>query len=295
MEKRNSANGVADDPKILSVLAKGMLGHLGYAGLNDFLEENAYFRVNLTKELVEEYRMFGQREGTEEPYGDFLRACNASFQPVDERNQEIVDAFYDRARLLSLFRETDREIVLLSEQYLALIDEKTARIRANCRLEENADGDVCAIFVVVNVTALFSDGRMNGENPSLDMLEITSGIPGAILVYRAYGNEEILFANEDMYRLLGCENFEDFMAYTKGSFRHVVHPEDYDRVSRTVWEQIRNGGEQIDYVKYRVVTKDGEERLVDDIGRLVHSRNNGDLFYVFLHDLNRKVQTGKTV
>ena len=66
-----------------------------------------------------------------------------------------------------------------------------------------------------------------------------------------------------------------------------------------MWEQIRNGGEQIDYVKYRVVTKDGEERLVDDIGRLVHSRNNGDLFYVFLHDLNRKVQTlmqtGKTV
>ena len=43
-----------------------------------------------------------------------------------------------------------------------------------------------------------------------------------------------------------------------------------------------------DYIQYRAQTAKGKIRLIEDFGRHVHSNDDGDLFYVFMIDLEDK-------
>lgn len=121
---------------------------------------------------------------------------------------------------------------------------------------------------------------------------IAAGIPGAFLIYKAHGEEQILFANDDLIRMTGCRNFEDFLAYTKSSFHGFVHPDDLERVEREIWTQVRaekdkapEGKEHYDdVVNYRMVTKDGTVRQVMDFGRLIRTDNYGEIFFVFIRE-----------
>ena len=42
---------------------------------------------------------------------------------------------------------------------------------------------------------------------------------------------------------------------------------------------------KIDYVEYRIKSKDGTTKYVKDYGRFVKTKNYGDIFYVFLNDI----------
>ena len=120
---------------------------------------------------------------------------------------------------------------------------------------------------------------------------IATGIPGAFLVYRAHGDEEILFANDDLVRLFDCESLDEFLELVHSSFRHLVHPDDIARVESEIWDQIGaqqsedDGAEYFDdYVEYRIVTKTGAVKHVFDLGRLVDNDTYGEVFYVFLRE-----------
>lgn len=121
------------------------------------------------------------------------------------------------------------------------------------------------------------------------------GMPGAFLVYKAGGDEEILFANDHLITLFECENYTDFLRYTQSSFRHIVYSEDLERVERSLEEQItreKNSadgtkGSYEDFVEYRIQTKTGKIRRVIDMGRLVHDQHYGEIFYVFIEDLDK--------
>lgn len=121
------------------------------------------------------------------------------------------------------------------------------------------------------------------------------GMPGAFLVYKRGGDEEILFANDHLITLFECENYTDFLRYTQSSFRHIVYREDLERVERSVEEQItreKNSadgtkGSYEDFVEYRIQTKTGKIRRVIDMGRLVHDQHYGEIFYVFIEDLDK--------
>ncbi|MBO5561070.1 MAG: diguanylate cyclase, partial [Firmicutes bacterium] len=137
----------------------------------------------------------------------------------------------------------------------------------------------------------FSDEIMlkSGSRHGFNIMDIANGIPGAILVYRADGNEEILYANNETIRLFECNDFDDFMQHVNGSFKGFVYKEDLDRVESTIWNQLNETNEnRIDYVEYRIVTKNGLIREVDDIGRLIDSPYYGRIFYVFIHDMTTK-------
>ena len=120
------------------------------------------------------------------------------------------------------------------------------------------------------------------------------GMPGSFLVYRAEGEEQILFANDHLIDLFECSDYEDFLEYTHGSFRHIVHPEDLERVEETIRSQIHEGRNQApdqetgfeDYVEYRILTKMGKEKRVIDMGRLVHDEHYGEIYYVFLQNVD---------
>ena len=123
---------------------------------------------------------------------------------------------------------------------------------------------------------------------ALGILKFAEEMPGGFFIYRADAGEEILYANKAMLRIFDCKTTEEFLAVTKGSFKGLVHPEDLEEVERSIEEQIRLSRYELDYVEYRIVTKGGEIRWVDDYGHFIHSECAGNVFYVFAGDATEK-------
>ena len=130
-----------------------------------------------------------------------------------------------------------------------------------------------------------------------NMMDIADNIPGAILVYRAEGEEEIVYANTETVHLFECENFEDFMRWVHGKWEGFVYSEDYERIQREIHEQQsqEHNVNNLDYIHFRIITKNGVMREIEDIGHLVDSPYYGKLYYVFLHDLEQKENVLKIV
>jgi PAS domain-containing protein len=129
-----------------------------------------------------------------------------------------------------------------------------------------------------------------GFNPAT----ISDGLPGGFLVYRNDDSGEILFANKRLLEIYECDSMEEFREFTGNSFRGCVHEDDYDIVIQSIEKEIEDQDEY-DYVQYRALTKGGNIKIIEDYGRLLHSTNNGDLFYVFMLDYEQKHQIYKSI
>ena len=123
------------------------------------------------------------------------------------------------------------------------------------------------------------------ENVKRFFDRIPTHLPGGFFVYRATGAEELCFADKNVIELFGCETKEEFSAYTGNSFRGMVYPEDLERVEREIAAQTFNKGDRHDYVLYRILTKQGDIRFVEDFGHLVYDENGDSFFYVFIIDI----------
>ncbi|MBR5760695.1 MAG: sensor domain-containing diguanylate cyclase, partial [Lachnospiraceae bacterium] len=117
--------------------------------------------------------------------------------------------------------------------------------------------------------------------------EIPTGLPGGFFIYENGGNDEILFADENVIRMYGCETYEEFLEYTNHSFAGMVHPEDYNKIQNQIQAQTMFGEKRHDYVRYRIVTKAGETHYIEDFGHLMHGENGKSFFYVFIVDVDR--------
>lgn len=122
------------------------------------------------------------------------------------------------------------------------------------------------------------------EQLTLTVSSLSNNLPVAFMIYRADDTEEILIASETLLTMCGCSSFDEFVAYTGGSFRGFVYPEDVDQVEQSIEAQIQSNKREIDEVDYRIRTRDGRIRRIRDLGRLIHDPGLGDLFYVALYD-----------
>ena len=120
--------------------------------------------------------------------------------------------------------------------------------------------------------------------------KIMQGIPGGFFIYRAGGDEELIYANDAMLRLFRCDTMEEFRALTGNTFRGIVHPDDLERVEKYIANQITDDLQALDYVEYRIIRKDGEICWVEDFGHLVHDDADGDVFYVFVSDITERIR-----
>ena len=118
--------------------------------------------------------------------------------------------------------------------------------------------------------------------------QITAGMPGGFFIYHADGEERLTYANQALIRMYGCGSLEEFQAYTGYTFPGMVHPEDLNEVEESVRRQIDAGENDLDYVEYRIVRKDGAIRWIEDYGHFVHTERYGDIFYVFVEDATEK-------
>ena len=116
---------------------------------------------------------------------------------------------------------------------------------------------------------------------------IPTGLPGGFFIYNADDEEKILFAETNVVRMYGCETFEEFLEYTGGSFKGMVHPDDLVRIQNQIQAQTVYGEKRHDYVRYRIVTKQGDVRYIEDFGHLLHCKNSKSFYYVFIIDVDQ--------
>lgn len=149
--------------------------------------------------------------------------------------------------------------------------------------------------LIESLIALANDGDKSATSSAAtatftpsELKDFLDAIPGAFFLYRATGDEEILYANRALYRLFHCANPEEFRALTGNTFRGLVHPDDLEAVEESIHEQILSNQDELDYAEYRILTREGELRWVEDYGHFVHT-DSGGIFYVFVSDATEKI------
>ena len=118
--------------------------------------------------------------------------------------------------------------------------------------------------------------------------EIGKHMPGGFFIYKAAPPEELIYVNEAVISIFGCDSLEDFKALTGYTFKGMLHPEDYKKVSDSIMQQIEQNTDQMDCVEYRIIRKDGAVRWVDDYGHFTKTDAYGGIYYVFISDITEK-------
>ncbi len=118
--------------------------------------------------------------------------------------------------------------------------------------------------------------------------EFAKGMPGGFFVYEAQGEEKILYASESLAKMFKCKTVKEFRNFVGNSFRGIVHPDDLEESEKEIAVQQFESPEnenRMDYVRYRIICKDGTVKTVDDFGHLVMDPTFGPVYYVYLLDL----------
>ena len=118
--------------------------------------------------------------------------------------------------------------------------------------------------------------------------QFANQMPGGFFIYRADESESIIYVNEAMTEIFGCESAEEFKELTGNTFRGMVHPDDLEEVESSILSQIEKNTNNRDYVEYRIIRKDGSVRYIEDYGHFVKTDNYGGVYYVFINDATEK-------
>ena len=113
------------------------------------------------------------------------------------------------------------------------------------------------------------------------------GLPGGTFIYTADAEERILYAEPNVINMFGCNDFDDFMDYVGGRFKGMVFADDLDKIQSQIEAQTVFSENRHDYVRYRIVTKQGEIKYIEDFGHLLHWENGKSFYYVFIADVNQ--------
>ena len=135
------------------------------------------------------------------------------------------------------------------------------------------------------------NGNFDLTGETLEIVEeIGRHMPGGFFIYESEMPEKLIFANQAVFDIFGCEDLEDFKELTGYTFKGMLHPEDYAKISDSIVEQIEQNEDNMDYVEYRIIKKDGAVRWVDDFGHYSETKNHGGVYYVFISDITEKKQ-----
>ena len=135
--------------------------------------------------------------------------------------------------------------------------------------------------------------QLNSQN--LEVIEeIGKHMPGGFFIYKAEKPGEVLYANHAVFDIFGCRNGEEFRNLTGNTFRGMLHPDDYETVSKSIEEQVDSDEAQMDYTEYRIIRKDGMVRWVDDYGHFTNTEFYGGIYYVFISDITEKKERMET-
>ncbi|MBQ8800562.1 MAG: EAL domain-containing protein [Lachnospiraceae bacterium] len=151
---------------------------------------------------------------------------------------------------------------------------------------QERDGSVpkTAIMTIRSIESLM---REKEEFKHQSMAQVLANMSDGFFIYNAFGDEKILYANPSVLKIFGCDTMDEFRKLVNNSFKGMVHPDDLDRVQREIGQQVVQTDKQLDFIRYRIITKDGRVRWIDDCGHLedAGSGDENKLFYVFISDI----------
>ena len=127
----------------------------------------------------------------------------------------------------------------------------------------------------------------NNLNIKPDEIMIPEGLPGGFFIYNAEGNFEILYADQNIIALYECKDIAEFREFTGNSFTGMVHPDDFKKIDNDIMAQTFNSSKKHDYVRYRIITRSGAVKYIEDFGHLLHGRNGEKYFYVYIVDIDK--------
>ena len=134
-----------------------------------------------------------------------------------------------------------------------------------------------------------SDNNFELNEQTLSVIDALGGhMPGGFFIYRAEAPEEIIYANKSVFSIFGCRDLDEFRELTGYTFKGMVHPEDYERITASINDQIKNNDEGMDYAEYRIIRRDGVIRWVDDYGHYFNTESYGGVYTVFISDITEK-------
>lgn len=124
-------------------------------------------------------------------------------------------------------------------------------------------------------------------------IELMDSMPGGFLLYKDNPDQTILFANKTLIKLFQYETFDELKKHTKNSFLHFMIPEDRKRVLHAIQAQLSLHPDHLDHVQYRIETKNKAKIWVEDYGHRIEPKNKEAFFYVFISDINSRIQKEK--
>ena len=119
--------------------------------------------------------------------------------------------------------------------------------------------------------------------------EIGSHMPGGFYIYQAEAPEKLIYANKAVFDIYGCNDLDDFKEYTGFTFKGMTHPDDYQNICDSIVKQINISENQMDFIEYRIIRKDGAVRWVDDYGHYTETKAYGGIYVVFISDITDKI------
>lgn len=123
----------------------------------------------------------------------------------------------------------------------------------------------------------------SSSDPAEMLVELIESMPGGFFMYRADGDKKLLYVNNAVIRIFGCDTYEEFSKLTGDSFKGMVHRNDLEAVEKSIAHQIASNTHKLDFVEYRINHKSGHTRWVADYGHFVET-SFGSIFYVFISD-----------
>lgn len=213
--------------------------------------------------------------------------------------EEFVNRHFTTGRILSYDEENVRKFLSIDNIRTELrkkdmIEYKYRRNKlgndsewclTSINVSERENGEPkTAIITIRSIEALM---RENEEEKRQRMAEMLVSMDDGFFAYSATGQEQIVYANSQVVNIFGCNTMEEFKEYVGGTFEGMVHPEDYKRIQSEINEQVNSSDKKMDYIRYRIVRKDGAIRWLDDCGHL-KDRGFSDedkQFYVFVTDI----------
>lgn len=141
------------------------------------------------------------------------------------------------------------------------------------------------------MTALNANEFLHADFSKQYIANGLANIPGGFFVYKAHGDEKLLYANQELLKIFECDTAEQFIELTGGSFKGIVHPDDLYLAENSIWNQIQSGSDNLDHLYYRIITRMGKIKYIEDFGRLYNDPEQGEVFYVFVVDVQSKRQS----
>lgn len=219
--------------------------------------------------------------------------------------EELINRHFGTGKILSDDEYKVRQFLSVENLRNELMDKDTIEYRYRRSSAENAvEGCVTTFTVserengvpksaIITIRSIESILREEEAYKRKNMAEAMANMSDGFFVYRVDDEEKILYANPKVLEIYGCNTMEEFRELVNSSFKGMVHKDDLNRVECEIQEQIQESENNMDYIRYRIIRKDGEVRWIDDCGHMEETGSGEDtkLFYVFISDITDTITT----